>query len=199
MSTATESSATGARPGVRGPVAPGLHRRLDLARARQSVVLLVFARIALIILLFVLFNEWYRSAEIEVSTWILNAMFGSQVADALGDSRVLIVQEQYRVFIGVITPSCSAAASILVLAILATLLPPYLRRRRLAVVVAIAVVAVGNLVRIVAVLAVGKLYGREALVFFHDWAGSIFTFVYTILGFLLMLWFMLPARANEEV
>src|SRR6478609_4121393 len=99
-----------ARP--RRTIVPGLHRRLDLTRARHSVVLVVLARILAIIVLFLVFNRIYRAVEIEVSVWFLNLFSDRPVAEALGGSRVLLMPEG-TAFIGVITPSCSAASSIL--------------------------------------------------------------------------------------
>src|SRR5690349_13071637 len=140
-------TAAGGSAPSRPPVTPGLHRRFDLTRARQSVVLMVIARILAIVVLFVLLNQAYRAIEIEVSVWFLNLFTGARpVAEALGDSRVLLMPEGRPAFIGVITPSCSAASSIFVILILATLLPPYLRRRRFAVLAAVAVIAIGNLI-----------------------------------------------------
>jgi exosortase/archaeosortase family protein len=92
-----------------------------------------------------------------------------------------------------LTPSCSSLASLLAIAGLAILRPPASPPRLAsAVVAAMAFVFIGNIVRIAASVGIGLLAGRSSLVLFHDWVGSLFGFAYTLGGFLVMLWFLLP-------
>ena len=65
-------------------------------------------------------------------------------------------------------------------------------RRLVAVSVAIAFVFACNVARIAASLVVGAHMGDRALVLFHDWVGTLFGLAYTIVGFLLMLYGLLP-------
>lgn len=97
------------------------------------------------------------------------------------------------VFAAELTPSCSSLASVLALLGLAVLRPPGPRRRLvLAVGAAMALVFAGNVLRMAASVAFGVLAGRTSLVLFHDWAGSVFGFAYTLGGFLLMVFLLLP-------
>ncbi|MFD0632915.1 hypothetical protein ACFQ9X_16360 [Catenulispora yoronensis] len=96
-------------------------------------------------------------------------------------------------FAALITAPCSSLASLLALAGLTVLRPPAARTRlAVAAVAAMALVFVGNIARIAASIGVGLLVGPSALVLFHDWVGSLFAFAYTLGGFLLMLWCLLP-------
>ena len=56
------------------------------------------------------------------------------------------------------------------------------------------IVIAGNVIRMAAVLWVGSVGGRGALVMFHDWVGAVFTFGYTLFGYILMLFLVLPRR-----
>ena len=53
-------------------------------------------------------------------------------------------------------------------------------------------VFVGNVLRIAGSIGIGLLYGSRSLVLFHDWIGSLFAFGYTLGGFLLMVYLLLP-------
>ena len=100
-----------------------------------------------------------------------------------------------------LTPSCSSLASILTLGCVAVALPRRVaggRSRLLAFVAAAAAVFLGNLLRIDMCVVAGLLAGKTVLVLFHNWAGSIFGFFYTMGGFILMLWLLLPARRAER-
>ena len=96
---------------------------------------------------------------------------------------------------GEITASCSSLASMLAIGCLGLLTPRVARSRRaFALGVALAAVFLGNVVRITASMALGYVAGRQALVLFHDSIGSMFTFGYTLGGFILMLWLLLPTH-----
>lgn len=193
MTTSTFTSVGG------GPTTlAGIHRRMNLTRARQSVVVRVLAQITLIIVLFLLFNVTYRAWEVQFSVWVLD-LFSDNRIFYQGDTSALVRPiKGDPAFAGVVAPSCSAASSLLVIATLAALLPPYLKRRRSAVVIAMVVIAAGNLLRIIGSLGFGIYGGKIALISFHDYVGSVFTFVYTLLGFILMLYIMLPKRAPVD-
>lgn len=96
-------------------------------------------------------------------------------------------------FAAVLTPSCSSLATLLALAGLLLLRPPGTRRRLTgAATAALALVFAGNIIRIAGSVAVGLAAGSASQVLFHDWVGSLFGFAYTLGGFLLMLFFLLP-------
>jgi len=92
-----------------------------------------------------------------------------------------------------ITLSCSSLSSLLAIACLSCLGPDRLRRRWWAgLAVALTVVAVGNVLRIALSLGAGLLAGRSALLLFHDWVGGVFAFTYTLGGYILFLYLVLP-------
>ena len=96
-------------------------------------------------------------------------------------------------FAAELTPSCSSLASLLALIGLTVLRPPGPLRRVLAAAsVAMLTVFAGNILRIAASIGVGVLAGPSSLVLFHDWVGSLFGFAYTLGGFLVMLYLLLP-------
>jgi len=98
-----------------------------------------------------------------------------------------------QLFAAVLTPSCSSLATLLALAGLLVLRPPGTRRRLAgAAAAALALVFAGNVIRIAASVAVGLAAGSTSQVLFHDWVGSLFGFAYTLGGFLVMLFFLLP-------
>ena len=43
----------------------------------------------------------------------------------------------------------------------------------------------------------GLRYGPDGLVLFHDWLGTMFGLLYTLAGFLLMLYLMLPSATAD--
>jgi len=69
------------------------------------------------------------------------------------------------------------------------------RTKHVALAAAATVIFAGNIVRIAASVAIGAVAGRGSLVLFHDWVGSAFALAYTIGGYVLMLWLLLPADA----
>jgi carbamoyl-phosphate synthase large subunit len=66
-------------------------------------------------------------------------------------------------------------------------------RRVLAFLVAAVVILTGNVLRIAASLWVGLEAGPGSLVLFHDWVGTLFALTYTLVGFFLMLYLILPS------
>ena len=92
--------------------------------------------------------------------------------------------------------SAETLASVLAISCLAFLARTYpLRRRVVAVSAAIASVVLGNVVRIAGSIGVGLISGRSSLVLFHDWVGSIFGLAYTLFGYLIMLYILLPPES----
>jgi len=141
---------------------------------------------------FVALQGLVRSFEAQTATRILRAL-GSNGVHRAGSTRLLIVPGHRPAFHVLITPSCSSLASVLAFACLLPLSPhaPALRRT-LGVTSAAALIVCGNVLRVTGSIAVGLLAGRASLVLFHDWVGSTFTFVYTLVGYVVLLTVLLP-------
>ncbi len=157
----------------------------------------VFARISLLLVLtlagFTAGQQAVRDFETSATVNALRLLGVTGVSHGLTPTSVIVDAGPRGVFALVLSPSCSSLASLLALASLAVLRPPGSRTRLvLAVTAAMALVFVGNIVRITASLGVGLLTGPSSLVLFHDWVGSLFGFAYTLGVFLLMLWLLLP-------
>jgi exosortase/archaeosortase family protein len=110
---------------------------------------------------------------------------------------VFVFPSQGGFFRAVLTPSCSSLASILAISTLGWLAPGYSRPRRFAaLLVAVMVIIVGNMLRLSGSLAAGVWLGRIGLVAFHDVVGGTLTFVYILGGYLLMLRILLPKEVS---
>ncbi|NUR63484.1 MAG: exosortase/archaeosortase family protein [Catenulispora sp.] len=141
---------------------------------------------------FVLLQDRMRALETATTVDVLHLLGAGSVSRGYQAS-IVIGTGSHGTFAAVLTAPCSSLASLLALAGLAVLRPTAARGRlALAVAAALALVFLGNIVRITASVGVGLLVGPSALVLFHDWVGSLFAFAYTLGGFLLMLWFLLP-------
>lgn len=167
-------------------------------RARHALL-----RVALIITVsivgFVVFQHAARSLETHTAELLVRAVGGHKRSFVLGSTSIVVVPFHGQAFRAVVTPSCSSIASVLAIACLSTLAPPAPRRRRfVAVAAAIATVALGNITRIAASVIVGLFAGRSSLVLFHDWVGGIMTYVYTLGGFIVFLYLLLPDRRRDE-
>jgi len=147
---------------------------------------------------FVLCESRYRSVETWVSIHVVNLMAGGHHASRAGHASIEVVSLHHAAFIAVITPSCSATASILAIACLSSLSPRYgLVRRVLATGIALFTVAAVNVMRISLSVLVGVHDGVSSLVLFHNWVGGVMTFVYTLGGYVLLLYILLPDRPGE--
>jgi exosortase/archaeosortase family protein len=97
-----------------------------------------------------------------------------------------------------LTPYCSSLIALLALAAIAifVLHGPW-PRRLFALSAAITVVIVCNVLRVTGSLWMGYRFGDRALVLFHDWAGTLFALAYTMGGFFLMLFLLLPSAKAQ--
>jgi exosortase/archaeosortase family protein len=168
-------------------------------RARRALL-----RVALIVTVsivgFVLFQHAARSIETHTAERIVRIVGGSKRSFVLSSTSIVVVPFHGQAFRAVVTPSCSSIASVLAIACLSTLAPPAPRRRRaLAVAAAVATVALGNITRIAASVITGLFLGRSSLVLFHDWVGGIMTYVYTLGGFIVYLYILLPDRRRAAL
>jgi exosortase/archaeosortase family protein len=160
----------------------------------------VFVRILVVLAVavsgFALLQGPSRQLEAQASTSLLRAAGARGVFAGSGDS-ILVLPSGRPAFRAVVTPACSALSSVLCIVCLASFAP---RRRRWAwargLLCATTVVVAGNIVRIATSVAVGLLAGRASLVLFHDLVGSAFAFAYTLGGYVLFLYLLLPANPD---
>jgi exosortase/archaeosortase family protein len=161
----------------------------------------VFLRIVLILVAvignFALFQHAARTWETGTAVRLLHALGARNLYQTDGAS--IVVSPHHRaVFRAVVTPSCSALASVLTIACLALLAPGYPRRKRLlAFLAACLTVVLGNILRIAGSIGMGLVWGRSSLVLFHDAVGSVFGLAYTLAGYLIMLHVLLPKRPRK--
>jgi exosortase/archaeosortase family protein len=153
------------------------------------------AVVAVVLVAFALFNDAFRQGETAAAAGLLHAL-GVPVGavQVRPGSSLAVYPDTSAPFLAIVTPSCSALASLLAVAFLAMFVPPRFRRRRFAAAgCALLVVAAGNIARIAGSIAIGLASGTGSLVLFHDWVGSLFAFAYTLGGYILMLAILLPA------
>jgi len=141
---------------------------------------------------FVLLQAPARHLEAEASAGFFRLVGDERVRVADATS-IEVLPARHAPFRAVVTSSCSSIGSLIALACLGALVPRS-RRRNVAVILAMATVACGNIARIAASLGIGLVAGRPSLILFHDWVGSIFGFAYTLGGYLLLLHLLLPGR-----
>ena len=169
-----------------------------MTRHMRTVAVRVIAIVALSSIAFALFERPARRVEARAAAGVLRLAGATRVWHAEPDA-IAVVPATHAPFRAVVTPACSALASVLAIASLASVVPAGTRRRRpVAVLAATATIAVGNLARISASLAVGLVAGRGSLVLFHDWAGSAFAFGYVLAGYVLFLFLMLPREVQPR-
>lgn len=112
----------------------------------------------------------------------------------VGDHMFQVLPADQDAFRASLTPYCSALIPVLALAAIALcVLRGSPARRVVAFLVAGAVVVLGNVLRIAGSLWVGREAGPGSLVLFHDWVGTFFALLYTLVGFFLMLYLILPS------
>ncbi len=147
-------------------------------------------------LLFVLLEAPARSLEIRADVGVMHLLRIGGLPLVTG-AQALVQPMHGEAFWVYLSPSCSSLASILTLGCIAAALPGRVAgggRRLLAFLAAAAAVFIGNMLRIDLSIGAGLVRGQTMLVLFHNWAGSVFAFVYTMGGFIVMLWLLLPDR-----
>ncbi len=155
-----------------------------------------FLRVAAVLFVaivgFLLIERQFRALETHVVAALL-VLAGADGTHVPYGSVIEIFPRGHPALLASITMSCSSLSSLLAIACLAFLGPDRLRRRWwTALGIALTIVAVGNLLRIGLSLGAGLLAGRTALVLFHDWVGGLFAFTYTLGGYILFLYLILP-------
>jgi exosortase/archaeosortase family protein len=145
----------------------------------------------------VAFSHWnlaFRKVEVQASAAMVRVLVPHLRTETAGTTTFLVPRSGHFIA-ATLVPSCSALASVLALACLGLVTPrrnSTRARRAFALLVALVVATVGNLLRITLSMAAGAVAGEQALVLFHDVAGSLFTFASIILSYVLFLAILLP-------
>jgi exosortase/archaeosortase family protein len=128
----------------------------------------------------------------------LLSLAGANGTHVVLGTHVQVLPATHGFMLASVTPSCSSLASLLAISCLAAVSGMATRPRRLmALSIALAVIAVGNVLRMAASLGIGFIAGRSALLLFHDWVAGIFTFCYVLFGYVLFLYLVLPDRRRS--
>ena len=155
-----------------------------------------FLRVAAVLFVaivgFLLIESQFRALESHAVSALL-VLVGADRTHVPYGSVIEIFPRDHPALLASVSMSCSSLSSLLAIGCLACLGPDRLRRRWWgALGIALAIVAVGNILRIGLSLGAGLLAGRSALVLFHDWVGGLFAFTYTLGGYILFLYLILP-------
>jgi exosortase/archaeosortase family protein len=166
---------------------------------RGGVVVRISAVIVVNVAAFELLQGSFRHLEAWSSNAIVRLVAGPEHSFLASATSVGIIPGNGTPFTASVTPSCSALASVLALACLSTTTTKLSRHRRVtATLLAVSVITVGNVLRIASSIGVGVIAGRASLILFHDWVGGLLTFVYTMGGYILMLYVMLPSDSRRR-
>ena len=105
-----------------------------------------------------------------------------------------VLPPDHAAFRAELTPYCSSLIAVLALAVIAifVLHGPW-ARRLFAMSAAMTAILACNVLRVTGSVWIGYHFGDRALVLFHDWAGTLFALAYTMAGFFLMLYLILPS------
>lgn len=161
----------------------------------------VFSALAMAILVaffgFALLGDAMRRLEETLVMGLLSPL-GSR-ASVVTDHQFQLLPPGHEAFRAQLTPYCSSLIPVLALATIGFfILHGSWQRRGISVATAAAFVLICNVLRITGSLWMGYHFGGAALVLFHDWIGTFFALTYTMAGFFLMLFLMLP-RADESI
>jgi carbamoyl-phosphate synthase large subunit len=147
----------------------------------------VLLRFAGVVVIYLALQAQVRYLEALACVALLRAVNLSQ-AHAVAPDSIQAFPPGHTGFVVNITPSCSCLAPILSVGLLATLLPVKSRSKLCrAILLGVTAIAVGNILRIALSVMVGYVSSSAALILFHDWVGSVFSFLYTLFGFVLLI------------
>ena len=167
-----------------------------MTREGQRALVRAMLVVALGTLGFFLLARPVREFEAAAAAALLR-LFGADGVSSPGGASIAVFPAGHVPFVALVTAACSSLPALLAIAALGSFTstgPP--ARRAAAIGAALAVVLLGNVLRIAASVAVGLIAGRSSLVLFHDWVGSVFTFAYALGGYTLMLFLLLPRRRS---
>ncbi len=163
---------------------------------RLSVVTALVLSLVVAVGGFHLFNGAARQIEESLVMGFLAPM-GARATVLPGHVFQLLPPDQLA-FRARLTPYCSSIIPVLALATIGFfVLSGSLVRRLVSVLTATALILVCNVLRIAGSLWMGYEYGGTALVLFHDWVGTFFALAYTMAGFFLMLYLLLPSATAK--
>lgn len=163
----------------------------------EKAILRTVGVIGVLTAVFFVFQADFRTAEATLCADIAALITPHRALEVQGPY-ILIVPYHSQAFVAYVTPTCSSFAPMLALLCLSTILPRHSGpRRAVAALVSMAIVFIGNLLRISASVLAGVYAGRGTLVLFHNWVGSAFTFLYILGGFMLMIAVMLPSSKGR--
>jgi len=172
--------------------------RRGTRRRRRTVLLEILTLVVVYLSLFELLIGPMRRLETTSVAWFFSAVGSNGVTVAHNDS-LLIASSGHQPMLTYISPSCSSLMGLLALA---TLAAAVMRQHRATTVVAYFVAAtalfLSNLARMIASAAAGLWFGQGALVLFHDWVGTIWNFIATLFGFLLLQFLTSPPSDRAE-
>lgn len=147
----------------------------------------VLLRFAGVIAIYLALQAQVRYLEAVACVALLRAV-GLAQAHAVAPDSIQAFPPGHTGFVVDITPSCSCLAPVLSVGLLATLLPVRSRSKLCrAIFIGVTAIAIGNILRIALSVMVGYVSSSAALILFHDWVGSVFSFLYTLFGFVLLL------------
>lgn len=167
-----------------------------MTRRRMSVMFALVASMLVALVGFRVLNSPMRTLE-QTAVLRVFAVLRPHTT-VVGDHNFQVLSPGHFPFRAVLTPYCSSLVSILALGAIALFIlrGPILKRVSAFVVAAMFVLCC-NVVRIGFSLWAGLRYGPSGLVLFHDWLGTMFGLLYTLAGFLLMLYLMLPSATAD--
>lgn len=151
--------------------------------------------------IFWIFQAPFRDFEAYLTVGSLHLLGAVKGLPLTVGPNILVVPAHHAAFWAQIQPACSSLPSVLAVVGLSAAISRRTVRswRLLATAIVAALLVVGNVIRMASSIAVGLWAGQVSLVLFHNWVGSIFGFLYTIVGFSLLLWLLLRRQPRAPV
>lgn len=162
--------------------------------------MLTVASVAVLTVIFTQFLDPFRRLEGTAAVDLLHFVgVPDHTVQSLGGALLAVIPPGRDGFLIYVAPGCSSLAALLTLVLLVLFTPRGLGWWRLcAPAAAVVCVLAGNVLRLAGSLGFGLVAGRESSLLFHDWAGTIFSYIYTVGGYLLMLWLLLTVCGRRR-
>lgn len=177
---------------------PRRHRLTGAGRRRVVILGEMLVAVAVCVLGYHYLARWAQEHEARWVSAALRLVGVDQVSGVL-PAHILVFREDGEVLNAAVTASCSSLLSVLGLTALTVTV---LRNRKMHALIGLAVAVVGvvllNDLRLAGSTMAGLWWGRGALLLFHDWVGTVWTFASTLVAFLLMVCLTLPAAERAE-
>ncbi|MGA5702516.1 hypothetical protein [Peterkaempfera bronchialis] len=197
-------AAGGAAPGGARPAAPVRQRhrqrhRRQRRRIRAGAPLL---RVLLVVAVTTGLG-WWAAAPVThaeaAATAFLARSTGLEMTRELPGTNLVHGFHGYQPYFIRITPSCSALTVGAAAAGVSLFILGGTGRQRIGgAVLAVLLLSLGNLARLVAVVWVGHGAGIPAMVTFHDWGGTVFSYALLLAAVLLLIAVRLPRAGNRR-